>query len=158
MALAGQTIIAAGSPTQSEDGTDITTTSTTYEAGSPVVGHSFVAPPSGQVWVNLFGWLEIDKTNTGSRIMFLGFQIREGAVVGSGTIVLDTGEERSLSVRAEGDATTTSGGGAGLRHLVTGLTPGSSYNVRTMHKTGSSATNATFSLFARRVSTEPFSN
>src|SRR5262245_28305912 len=122
---AGKTVIASGDPTQSESGTDITTTSTTYETGTPVVGHAFVSPDSGKVWVNLFGWLEITKTGAGSRLMFLGFQLRDGATIGSGTIIVDADEERSISVRngmgTAGDAT---GGGQGLRHLVTGLTPG----------------------------------
>lgn len=159
MADAGETIIAAGDPTQTEDGTDITTTSTTYEAGSPVVGHAFTAPPSGIIWVNLYAWLEVTKTGAGARILYCGFELREGSVVGSGTVVVAADEERSVSVRnsmgTSGDAT---GGGVGLRYLVTGLTAGSSYNVRTMHKTGASSSNATHAVNARRISTEPFSN
>lgn len=158
MADAGETIIAAGDPTQTESGSDITTTSTTFEVGSPSVGHAFTAPPSGIIWVNVYGWIEITKSGTGSRILFLGFELREGSVVGSGTVTVAADEERSVSTRCEGTTGDTVGGGAGMRYLVTGLTAGASYNVRTMHKTGALTTNATFNIFARRISTEPFSN
>ena len=158
MGLAGASVIATGDPTQSEDGTDITTTSTTFEAGSPVVGHAFMAPASGIVWVNIAAWVEVAKSGTGTRICYMGFEVRTGGTVGSGTVVLAADEERTVAIRCEGNAGDTNAVNAGSRYLLTGLTPGSIYNVRTMHKTGALTTNATHSLYVRRVSTEPYSN
>jgi hypothetical protein len=141
-------------PVMVSDSTDITGISSGgAAAGSPVVGTSFVAPPSGQVWINVSGWMW-SSLNTVQVI--LGFELRAGATVGSGTVVTAVNAERALiTPRA-----VTSGGPADLnatrRVLQTGLTPGSSYNVRTMHWVnpgGSVAGTVSF----RSLSVEPIS-
>jgi len=139
MAPAGHTYVILGSlswvpwvPPVSADGTDITAiTSTTPAAGSPVVGTTFTAPPSGRVWVNLSGGLYAEAASTE---VILGWELRTGGTIGSGTVVSGYAANGDLGISTgrgiTSQITTT------RREPVSGLTPGSVYNVRTMHWVG----------------------
>ncbi len=117
-------------PTEGEDGTDITGISSgTPAAGSPVVGFSFVAPPSGQVFVTIDGGLYC--ANSSSQVI-LGWELRTGGTVGSGTATVATNPDKSLVC----GRASTSDMAASRRNRVTGLTAGSTYNVRAMHWMG----------------------
>lgn len=96
-------------------------TNTSPSAGVNTVGFAFVAPRSGKVYITTTGFLESD---TG--IVMLAFELRAGSTIGSGTVI---------NSADQGDALLTRGTvlNASIRLPVTGLTPGSTYNVRTMH-------------------------
>ncbi|MGA3524176.1 hypothetical protein [Melissospora conviva] len=123
-------------------------TSTAYAAGNPQCGLDFVAPQSGKVFVTVSGVLSQSASGNNTR---LGWEVRSGATVGSGTVVWGTSSVRGI---AAGQAV-VSGGPAQAqgshRYLVDGLTPGNSYNVRTMH----AVTGGTGSISYRSILVEP---
>lgn len=115
-------------------------------AGSPQCGVSFVAPPSGAVWVTVGGSLFSEILNTDCH---LGWELRTGAVVGSGTVVQAFDYRNAV----------TAGRPAGLRtsasHRVpySGLTPGSAYNVRALHSVSAATGKGT--IDRREIGVEP---
>ena len=114
--------------------------STTFVAGTVVVGPSFVAPASGKVLVHFAGYL---ASNVNGNAVLLSFEMRTGGTVGSGTLV---GSAANGDRAVVGGKAVNSGASAlvnaGNTALYTGLTPGATYNVRTMHATdpGNSST------------------
>lgn len=150
----GNPVMVAGGnpqPVKVADATTLTLTSpaltSTYAPGSPVCGTTFVAPASGSVYITVSGRIQND---TATNTTYLSYEVRDGAVVGSGTPVLapDSGG-RAL---AAGIAASARAGGS-RRYLLTGLTPGNSYNVRTMHA-GQMATGGA-TIFNRDLLVEP---
>jgi hypothetical protein len=119
-------------PVQVVDGTNLTAvTNTTFAAGSPVCGTAFTAPPSGKVIITLTG--EIEHQNNASHGE-LTYEVRTGATVGSGSVFLAADYRRGIMA---GNAVTSGGEpvmAGSNRYLLSGLTPGSSYNARTMHR------------------------
>lgn len=129
MAFTGDPVVARASGFDQQN-TAGTTTSTGYTptlTGGTACGSAFIAPPSGVVWIH-----NSCSIGPGGAIYnFCDFQIRNGGVVGSGTIF-----------RAPLDATA-------LRHAdpnfvratavtpVIGLTPGATYNVQQQFKVNS---------------------
>lgn len=130
--------VSAANTATDYDATSVGTTSATYVALAPTVGVAFVAPPSGTVMVhwraNLFN---SDATTTGGASP----QIREGAVVGSGTIFVAGTIDRTLTL------TGTSGIDFGASSPISTLTPGMSYNAEMVHRRFAGAGTA---QFARR--------
>jgi hypothetical protein len=125
-------------------------TSTTPAAGSPACGFSFVAPPSGGVYVTVSG--RINQSSNGNETL-LGYQVRSGGTVGTGTIQVDYSSFRAI---ATGRAVVTSGSSmasASRRHRINpgDLTAGSTFNVQTMHW----VTGGTGSVDYREVIVEP---
>jgi hypothetical protein len=127
-------------PVAVAEGTDLTAISgTSYVAGSPVCGTTFVAPPSGQVFITMTG--RIQQSNDGNQTL-LSFEVKSGGTIGSGTDVLAASDDRALIAGEAVNSGSPAIAAASFRHLVTsGLTAGSTYNVRTVHKvTGGSGT------------------
>lgn len=124
---------AAMQPTESEDNTlNNGIASLTPIAGTPQVGHTFVAPPSGSVMVSVSGYIQCGAAATQ---VILSFEVRQGSTVGSGTVIYAADGNRGLRVgRAISNELT-----ATRRNRVFGLTPGTTYNVRTMHWMGTGA-------------------
>lgn len=118
-------------------------TGTSFAAGTPVVGVAFTAPASGSVWVNVTGHLE---QTIASRFGYLSFEMRLGATVGSGAV-------NHTAVTQEGVGVGQGRISASTRTLVTGLTPGDSYNVRTMHVATPSGSNV--NIIFRTIVVEP---
>lgn len=149
---AGDIVYAAdfGTPVTDDEATDETAfTSTSYIVGAAATcGTSFVAPTSGIVLVL---WHVRFQCNTASTRAAVSVQVATGSTLGSGTVVSAATDEDCLETTqgAAGGADTRMG--AGTHRVVTGLTPGSTYNVVTMHKTFSG--NST--VFARRVTVLP---
>lgn len=114
-----------------------TTTSTTYVAGSPVVGTSFVAPQSGCVIVNIDGGIGHNGT-TISVSAYLSFEVRAGGTVGSGSVVVAAADDNGGRVLNPSTDAGFKYGTATRRVPVTGLTPGSTYNARLMFRTTTS--------------------
>ena len=101
--------------------------SSTPSMGSPIIGLAFVAPPSGMVFITLTGFLESSIVGASA---ILGWQIRAGASIGSGSVVEEINDDYSLiagTFVSSGNPNYHSGT---TRHLQQALTPGSSYNVR----------------------------
>lgn len=114
-----------------EEGTNIVFTNTSPTAGAPACGTSFVAPPSGNVLMIVTGCIDM-STNT--NLALLGYEIRTGSTVGSGTVFLAPDfESRTIAAgRAVNTSAAASFNGSHVRPI-SGLTAGATYNVRTMH-------------------------
>jgi hypothetical protein len=116
--------------------TSAATNNATYSAtagfaGATTCGTTFIAPQSGKV---NFQW-SAEITNVSS-FSLLSIEVREGSTVGSGTVVFAADDNHACR------ADTTVTVGCHQSKMLTGLTPGAVYNVRTMHRTNS--TNGTF--------------
>ncbi|TDB90904.1 hypothetical protein E1264_03505 [Actinomadura sp. KC216] len=98
------------------------TTSTAWIAGSPQVSTTFEAPPSGQVFITVYAQLEAQ----GSSSAYCGFEIREENA--SGAVVVAPNVDDAAGQQMEYWS------GSTRRKLISGLTPGETYFVRTMHR------------------------
>lgn len=126
---------AAMAPAEDEEPANDTTTSTTYTAGT-AHGVAFTAPPSGSILATLSGW--IGGNAVVLRRVLLSFEVRTGSSIGGGSVQTAASDEWAVSYDL---ATATAGfkyiTGA-RRKIITGLTPGSSYHLRSLFK-GSAA-------------------
>lgn len=104
--------------------------STTYSAGSPVVGFAFTAPPSGKILVAAGGYLSMGNNGGEAR---LGFEIRTGAVVGSGTVIWAASYQRGIVAGAAVNSGASARGAGSWVSVLGSLTALSSYNIRLMH-------------------------
>jgi hypothetical protein len=121
----------------------------TPAAGAVVVGVAFVAPPSGRVEVSIYGMFRLNTPATA--IAYVGAQVRAGATVNAGTLVLDPSSDPGCKVAASGALNQWASGTASV--ILTGLTPGADYNVTAVHwVTGSSPT---MNVISRRVAAVP---
>lgn len=111
-----------------------TTVSTTYSSlsGGDILGVAFVAPPSGSVEIAVQGWLGTSSTTVGRRSL-MSPQVREGGSINSGTVVTSASDD--YAAMAQGSvASSFDYKYAHHVRVVTGLTPGSTYNAVAMHK------------------------
>lgn len=125
-------------------------TSSTPAAGSPVCGASFTSPPSGGVYITVSG--RINQSANGNETN-LGFILRSGSSVGTGTVQVDFSSFRALSC---GRAVVTSGSSmtAGSRRYRVNpgtLTPNTAFNVVTVHW----VTGGTGQVDYREIAVEP---
>ena len=116
-------------------GTGGTFTSTGAGLSSSTEGASFtfVAPASGRVFVTTQGYLRVATAGQSAQ---LGFEIREGGTLRSGTLITGTDITRTVA-----NYNTQYIGGS-RRALVSGLTPGATYNC--YQTFNSSAANAVY--------------
>lgn len=124
-----------------------TTTSTSFTAtltGGTACSTTFVAPDSGMVRIHLAS----NMVNSGSNNTFMGYEIREGAAVGSGTVVQAAAVPRYIA------HTGTSAAQIGGSFICTGLTAGATYNVRQMFGVGA----GTGTFADKTLSVEPLPN
>jgi hypothetical protein len=122
--------------TEATDQLAFTSVSPIY--GSPACWTTFTAPQSGKIFVNVHGNFE---SNTAGAIVFIGFEVRLGAVQGAGTVF-----------KAFNSNDTIANGNIGRllcsdRFLVTGLAVGTVYHCSLMHSI--SANNG--DIFDRRL-------
>ncbi len=128
---AGDIILAADFPAAVSDTQDTsgTTTSTTYTAtltGGVACGVVFVAPTSGRVTV-----LNSSRIiNNGANATYCGFSLRTGGTIGSGTVVMAEGDNRAIGH----EQATNTLDRMTVSQLVTGLTPGATYNVQQLFR------------------------
>jgi hypothetical protein len=114
------------------EGTDLTgITGTGFAAGSPACATTFTAPPSGGVFVTVTGRLA--QSINGNQTI-LGWEIRTGAVIGSGTVVVSASDDLALITSRPVNSGASSYLAASHRSPLFGLTPGTTYNIRTMHR------------------------
>lgn len=126
--LAGTTVNANDTPPTVSDRSDtaiLAFANTSYAAGTPAVGVAFTAPTTGRVLVHLSAFL--DNSTAGGQ-SYCSFRLGTGSTVGAGTQILAADDSRSLLV------TGVDQGRFGITELVSGLTPGSVYNVQVQHK------------------------
>jgi hypothetical protein len=116
----------------------VSTTSTTYVALAGDPGIAFTAPTSGRVMISIGGALTGSAADTFS---MMGFQVRTGNVIGSGTIVYAANNNDVVSNEGGSDMS------ASKVTLVSGLTAAASYNVQVLYKVLSGTGTA---FFARR--------
>jgi hypothetical protein len=94
----------------------------------------FVAPESGRVIIHWSGALRNLSMNE-TPVAYLSPEVRTGATPGSGTVVLPASDARTVRANFAGGVQTIR---AGASHLLSGLTPGASYNARILHRVTSS--------------------
>lgn len=111
--------------------------STSYVGGTQN-GIAFTAPPSGTVLITFSGWIGSNAVSgtVGQPVAFLSDHVRTGSTIGAGTDVLAADDARSVDHFFISTVAGYKYGQGHLRHLVTGLTPGSSYNVVTVARSG----------------------
>jgi hypothetical protein len=128
-------------PVEAFDTTNVTSASTTFEAGTPQVSVTYVSPPSGSVYVTVSASLEVFSPSTAS----CGFEVRQTNV--SGVVVAAADSDFAVGVQSADLIT------ASRRKLISGLTPFSTYFFRTMHRTSTAADTAT--MWSRALLIEP---
>jgi hypothetical protein len=109
-----------------------TTTSATYVAIGTVCGTSFVAPASGIVMID---WASEVQTATDVTVAGSTIEVRAGATVGSGTVVLAAADTNGI---ARGD--NLGAGTPAFWYRLPGLTPASAYNTQIMFRSNGTAT------------------
>jgi hypothetical protein len=114
---------------RTDSGTVTSTTFTATRTGAGgEAGMSFVAPGTGAVVV--FWHCGVSDSTAGT-FTLVSIEVRTGGTVGSGTVVLAASD----NITIQGNATSESS--QGTWYPVTGLTAGSTYNVRLMYRVGS---------------------
>lgn len=112
------------------------TTSAVYTVIATVVGVAFVAPASGKVLISWRSGLDNTAADTKGVV---SWEIRTGAVVGAGTVIVAASDDRAIGLRGTDEVE------IGASSLVAAgtLTPGSAYNAQLMYArqvgTGTSA-------------------
>jgi hypothetical protein len=146
----GRLAAASMRPVYSRSSTDIAAiTSTTPAAGSPVVGTTFVCPPSALIKVTITGQIEQSQN---SHLSVLGWEIRLGATIGSGTVVYVTSQDRAVTAGRAVAAGGVAMNSASHEHHVDTLGPGFEYNIRAMHWVTNVA--GTMAIYYREISVE----
>lgn len=117
---------------QSAPGDSGTVTSTTYTGTrtgtSNVCGSSFTAPPSGAVRID---WACGLSNTVATNFSLASIEVRTGTTVGSGTVILAASDAYALQVSTTAETKITD------FYALSGLTSGSSYNVRLMYRCNS---------------------
>lgn len=122
---------------------------TTYLPGTNPTGVVFTAPPSGRVMVTITSYFG-QTTNTNEAIV--SWALRTGGTIGSGTVVLGPSGQRALVCGMAVNASAPARLQASRRSAITGLTPGSVYNVRIEFATSPAGGCA---IFTREIIVEP---
>lgn len=120
-------------PTQATDLTVFNNiTNETYAAGVTDCGVVFTAPPSGWVAITVSATL---ASNIDGNYALLSWELRTGSVFGSGTQVSGPHDGRSVGTsRAVNTGAPARLSASFGPYVHFGLTPGNSYNARTMHR------------------------
>ena len=111
-----------------EEDSDFTFTNTGYGGGATLCGGVFTAPASGRVTLIVGSFCGPDTIDT----LRISTSVRTGDTVGAGTEVAGASD-----VYAYQPATSPAGilsMGSGMPRIVSGLIPGSTYNVHTRHR------------------------
>lgn len=134
MPLAGQKVLAAdfvGFATDNEMTDETGFTSTTYTGGGTPCGMSFTVPTSGRV---LILWHARMESNTANTRVLASVAVRTGSTVGSGTDVSAASDSDAIESSESGTGGSQQRIGASSHRTLTGLTAGSTYNVRVEFK------------------------
>lgn len=147
--LAGTTVMGLDTPPTKSDRGDSSFTATNTVFGTSSTGGTyeevavvFTAPTTGRVVIHTAARMTNSASGNGTLV---SPEIREGATIGSGTAVQSVGDGQGVSNYTGAFVR------AGATTYVEGLTPGSAYNVRLLHR--ASAGTATIAL--RELIVEP---
>lgn len=129
MALTGDKVVAvaSGADTQSTAGTTASTSYTATLTGGTACGFAFVAPPTGFILVHN----SCEQSPGGTIYNWTDFEIRTGGSVGSGTVFRAASDASAIRAADPNNIRMTA------TTPITGLTPGSTYNVRQQFKVNS---------------------
>lgn len=128
------------SVTQNTSGTTTSGAFTATLTGGTTCSTTFVAPANGKV--DIFNVCEMSNSVT-TNLSLCTIEVRAGAVVGSGTVVLAAGNNQAIY---SGSTIRTS-----AVESLTGLTPGATYNVQQMF----AATGGTATFVNKRLMVRP---
>lgn len=144
--LAGTPVLALDFPptVNDQEGTTVTTSSTTFTTSGADCAVVFTAPTTGRVKIHTAARMVNTSTSSGT---ICAPQTRTGATIGSGTIVEDAADANGPSHYGNTFAS------IGRTHLLTGLTPGSVYNTRILMRCSAGAETASFAN--REIIVEP---
>jgi hypothetical protein len=137
--LAGSTVRALDTTVtvSNAQGTSVATTSTTFTTTGTDCALTFVAPTTGRVKIHTAARMVMTPaTSTGGAI--IAPQTRTGGTIGGGTIFEDASDP--IGPSHYGDSFSS----IGRCHLLTGLTPGATYNTRLLMRTSNAAQTANF--------------
>jgi hypothetical protein len=107
----------------------VTTTGGTYNDCAAV----FTAPTTGRVVIHYCAQM----TNSATASTVVSPVVRAGGVIGSGAVVVAASDDEGLTTQNNVERR------SGAHLLVSGLTPGATYNVRLEHRVSSGATTGT---------------
>lgn len=135
--LPGTTVKGMDSPPTVSDieGATVTTTSTTFTTSGADCAVVFTAPTTGRVKIHTSARMINSSTTSGT---ICAPQTRTGPTIGSGTVVEDASD--ALGPSHYGNTFSA----IGRTHLLTGLTPGATYNTRLLMRSSNSTETATF--------------
>jgi hypothetical protein len=120
-------------------------TDTSYTAGTPEIGVYFIGPPSGVVRLTVGGGFRDNGGSNPDRV-FLSPQLIQDGPDGSEVLA------PSVTLRGYGSVDADTDFQYGCRvSLITGLTPGGLYYVRTMHATSAGTDPDTADIAARDI-------
>ncbi|MBT2379036.1 hypothetical protein J7E90_17180 [Streptomyces sp. ISL-111] len=146
--LAGSRVLALDTPravgaaeSASFDATSTAYTTTSTGGSYAEVAVVFTSPTTGRVRLSLAARL----INSGTGGSLITVEVRTGAVIGSGTVVDSAIDATGISHYGATFAR------AGIAHMLSGLTPGSTYNARLLHR----VTGGTGSFAMRQLIAEP---
>src|SRR5690606_35617729 len=108
----------------------------------------FTAPDTGRVLIHWAGGVR-NLDSDGSAVAYLSPEVRTGGTIGSGSVVLAASDSRTVRSNLGGNHTIR----AGVTHLLSGLTPGATYNARILHR----VTSQTGQFFQRSLIVAPAS-
>lgn len=114
-------------PVIASSATSVTNTTTTFDPGATPLGVTFVAPPSGAVFITLSAYISQGISN---KAAIVSYSLKAGGTIGSGTVIAAAGTNRSLVTRGNVETGFPVLLQGSRRFLHTGLTPGSTYNAR----------------------------
>lgn len=120
------------------------TGSTSYVSIGTQCGTAFTAASTGKAKIDWFTELYVSVANN---FGLCTIEVRDGSSVGTGTIVVAAADSLPLARNDNSNQVTAS-----AWHVVTGLTPGSAYNVRLMYRTSA----GTLNVGRRSVTVEPW--
>ncbi|MET9734278.1 hypothetical protein ABZZ79_27665 [Streptomyces sp. NPDC006458] len=145
---AGSTVKALDTPPTAADAqsASVTTTSTSYTTTGTDCAVSFVAPTTGRVMIHTAARMVNSNATSGT---LAAPETRTGGVIGAGTLV----EAAADAIGASHYGSTFAR--SGVVHLLTGLTPGATYNTRLLMRTSVGTDTATFAM--RELIIEPAS-
>lgn len=127
--------------------------STVANAGTADAGFTFIAPPSGAGTFQVAGF---GRVNVAGMVGKYWGEIRTGGTIGSGTLVHDGDGDSGPQIRHQSDTATSDfyiGSGS---TLVTGLTPGNTYNASGWFAVvAAGGAGAGVQMFARQLSWIP---
>lgn len=135
-------------PSQWVNTTDESKSGTTYSAYTNSAEGTLTAPPTGKIYVTVSGRLNLANTQN---YAYTSWELREGSSIGSGTVVVAADDDRAVRAGNTVTASAPFYGQGSHRYLVTGLTPGATYNIRTMHRSSVSLTSEFRALLVEPV-------